>query len=36
MTGNVYEAFRQRFPTDRSQPFIEDVGGNIHSYRDLE
>ena len=36
MTGNVYEAFRQRFPADRSQPFIEDVGGNIHSYRDLE
>jgi malonyl-CoA/methylmalonyl-CoA synthetase len=36
MTGNVYDAFYQRFPADRSQPFIEDVGGNIHSYRDLE
>ena len=36
MTGNVYEEFRQRFPADRSRPFIESGGGRIHSYRDLE
>ena len=36
MTSNVYEAFRQRFPADRSRPFIESAGGKIHTYRDLE
>ena len=36
MTGNVYEAFRQRFPADRSRPFIEIAGGEIYTYRDLE
>ena len=36
MTGNVYEEFRQRFPADRSRPFIESAGGRVHSYRDLE
>ena len=36
MTGNVYEAFRQRFPADRSRPFIESTQGTIHTYRDLE
>ncbi|MDP6884252.1 MAG: AMP-binding protein [Rhodospirillales bacterium] len=36
MTGNVYEAFRQRFPADRSRPFIESGEGTIHTYRDLE
>ena len=36
MTGNVYEVFRQRFPADRSRPFIESAGGRVHSYRHLE
>ncbi len=36
MTGNVYEEFRQRFPADRSRPFIESAQGRIHSYSDLE
>ena len=36
MTANVYEAFRQRFPADRSRPFIESALGTIHTYRDLE
>ena len=36
MTENLYDLFRQRFPADRAQPFIETVDGTLYSYGDLE
>ena len=36
MTENLYDLFRERFPGDRSQPFIETVDGDVYSYDDLE
>ena len=36
MTDNLYDLFRDRFPADRSQPFIETADGGVYSYADLE
>jgi malonyl-CoA/methylmalonyl-CoA synthetase len=36
MTENLYDLFRQRFPTDRAEPFIETMDGVLYSYGDLE
>ena len=36
MSGNVYRIFQDRFPVDRSRPFIETEDGRIYTYADLE
>jgi len=36
MSANLFEIFRNRFPADRSRPFISRPDGRVFTYEDLE